>query len=86
MESEVARGYWLPCSGPSEIAFSGQCQNENNRDGGEEGSTDDDEHSKLDLWHSMMCAQREDEGRLANMISSQESSMSEYGDACDELT
>lgn len=77
LESEVAKGYWLPCSGPPSIAMTGQCQHD---DEFNEGNTIP---AKSDLWLSMMCAISNHEARLANLLF--EEKHSENGDACDEF-
>ena len=51
LKSEIDRGYWLPCTGPPEIAFSGKF--------GEE--------TEIDLWVTMMTALGKDEGRIAQL-------------------
>lgn len=76
LQSEIDRGYFIPCSGPPDMALTGMC----------ERFGDDDNESKrpkADLWLSMMCALGEDEANLAHLISNDEEEYSEYGEACD---
>jgi len=72
LESEIARGYWLPCRGPPQTTFTGtydhHLQNADeigDDDGGGGGTTGD-------LWLSAMCALGEGEGDLAYLMSDKE--------------
>jgi Uncharacterized ACR, COG1678 len=62
LESEVERGYWLPCRGPVSVALTGTCHG---RDG-EAGATT--QRPKSDLWLSMMAACGEEEAALAHLV------------------
>lgn len=71
LESEVERGYWLPCRGPVSVALTGV---PNGRDGDETSSEPNSEtgaspqRPKSDLWLSMMAACGPDEAALANLL------------------
>ena len=77
LESEIERGYWLPCQGPPSIALSGTCEH-NVTD-----TTTTNERPKNDLWLSMMCALGHEEGNLAHLVL--DDTGSEHGDACDSF-
>uniref|UniRef100_A0A6V2EJM3 Uncharacterized protein n=2 Tax=Ditylum brightwellii TaxID=49249 RepID=A0A6V2EJM3_9STRA len=77
LESEIARGYWLPCKGPPRMALTGMCEHADCNGDNEQGS-----EPKNDLWLSMMCALGEEEGNLAHMLIDNE--YDENGEACDE--
>lgn len=75
LESEIDRGYFIPCAGPPDICLTGVC----------ERVGDDDNESKrpkADLWLSMMCSLGQDEANLAHLVSNDEE-YSEFSDACD---
>jgi Putative transcriptional regulator len=74
LESEVEKGYWIPCSAPPEIAFSGLC---NLKD------IHDVQTSESSLWVSMMAAIGEEEGRLAQVFEDVEYDENAY--PCDEV-
>jgi hypothetical protein len=99
LQSEIDRGYFIPCSGPPDMALTGMC----------ERYGDDDNESKrprADLWLSMMvrpgnvfavhfrfvadivfrllqCALGEDEANLAHLLSHDCDQFEEYGETCD---
>lgn len=75
LESEVNRGFFIPCGGPPEIALTGMCE----RFGDDETES---KRPKADLWLSMMCALGEAEANLAHLMSSDEE-YSEFSEACD---
>ena len=81
MEDEIAKGWWIPCSGPAEIAVSGVC---------EHGPTEEGEpRPKADLWLSMLSACGKDEARLAHLLlpATTEDMDGEdmYGNPCDDF-
>merc|ERR1712154_587455 len=55
LESEINKGYWLPCSAPPIITLTGR-------------SEDDKGDIKSNLWLSMMCSLGNHEARLANLL------------------
>lgn len=78
LESEIERGFWIPCRGPPEIALTGTCEH----------NDDDlvdvaDPRPKADLWLSMMCAMGQDEANLAHLML--EDDFVEDGDPCDSF-
>lgn len=77
LESEIERGFFIPCRGPPYIALTGVCE----RVGDDEN---DMKRPKADLWLSMMCAMGEDEANLAHLLSNDDD-CSDFGDACDLL-
>ena len=76
LESEIERGFWLPCRGPPEIALSGVCQHEPSPKG--------QSRPKTDLWLSMLSACGEGEAELAHLLWSDDGE-DEYSDACDDF-
>ena len=74
LEGEIEKGYWIPCSGPPDIAFSGSCVVK----GAENMSVADSS-----LWVSMMASLGEQEGRMAQIIDDFE--YDENGLPCDEF-
>jgi len=67
LESEIARGYWLPCRGPPQTTFTGTYDHhlhdaDDIGDGGGGGTTEG-------LWLSAMCALGKGEGDLAYLMS-----------------
>ena len=78
LESEIERGYWLPCKGPPEIALDGKCQHDMTVpvDPLLAGPKDD-------LWLSMMCAMGDDEANLAHMV--QDDDQYDLSGACDNF-
>ncbi|GAX23709.1 hypothetical protein FisN_12Hh286 [Fistulifera solaris] len=76
LESEIERGFWLPCRGPPEIALSGVCQHEPSLKG--------QSRPKTDLWLSMLSACGEGEAELAHLLWSDDGE-DEYSDACDDF-
>lgn len=74
LESEVEKGYWIPCSAPPEIAYSGLCDLKD---------IHDVQASESSLWVSMMAAIGEEEGRLAQIFEDFE--YDENGYPCDEI-
>jgi putative AlgH/UPF0301 family transcriptional regulator len=75
LESEIERGFWLPCRGSPEIALSGICQHEPLEKG--------EHRPKADLWLSMLSACGEGEAELANLLWSAEED--ELGAPCDDV-
>lgn len=79
LESEVARGYWLPCTGPPAIAMNGYCDHN--------AILAEEERSSLkiepDLWLSMMCALSSQEARLAKLLLDEVQNENDH--ACDDL-
>ena len=69
LESEINKGYWLPCSAPPIITLTGQSQN---------GKSS----TKSNLWLSMMSSLGSHEARLANLLDKEV--RSEDGNACDD--
>jgi putative AlgH/UPF0301 family transcriptional regulator len=57
LESEVNRGFWLPCRGPPSMALTGKCEHDYEHPNKED-----------DLWLSMMCSMGNDEGILAHLM------------------
>lgn len=76
LESEIERGFWLPCRGPPEIALSGVCQHKSSSKG--------QSRPKTDLWLSMLSACGEGEAELAHLLWSDDGE-DEYSDACDDF-
>lgn len=74
LESEVKKGYWIPCSAPPELAHSGLCNLE---------GIHDVQASESSLWVSMMAAIGGEEGRLAEIF--EEFEYDENGYPCDEV-
>lgn len=74
LESEIEKGYWIPCSGPPEIAFSGSCA---------VNGADNVSVSESSLWVSMMASLGEEEGRMAQIIEDFE--YDDNGLPCDEV-
>jgi putative AlgH/UPF0301 family transcriptional regulator len=62
LESEVERGYWLPCRGPVSVALTGSCHD---HDGDAGASTP---RPKPDVWLSMMAACGKDEAAIAHLL------------------
>jgi putative AlgH/UPF0301 family transcriptional regulator len=60
LESEIERGFWLPCRGPPEIALTGICEHEPTEKG--------KPRPKADLWLSMLSACGEEEAELAHLV------------------
>ena len=79
LESEVAKGYWQPCSGNPKLAM-GICDYHH---GAPEGEGDDSIKPKSYLWLSMMCALNNEEGRLANLLFHKTTDGNGY--ACDDF-
>lgn len=75
LESEVERGYWIPCKAPPHIAFNGRLSSFLH-DG-------DEEKDGSDLWVSMMSAVSEEDGILAKMI--RDADFDENSYPCDDL-
>mmetsp|Transcript_14424 Transcript_14424/g.17533 ORF Transcript_14424/g.17533 Transcript_14424/m.17533 type:complete len:573 (+) Transcript_14424:49-1767(+) len=90
LESEIARGYWLPCCGPPELAFTGASDSYDKEINIEETTekpnisrlTKND--SKSDFWLSMMCATSDSDGRVADLVLN-DIAINELGDACDDV-
>jgi putative AlgH/UPF0301 family transcriptional regulator len=74
LASEIARGYWIPCRGPPEMALHGICEHEPGSASGKRPLTD--------LWLSMMSACGEDAAKLAHLFY-HEDQWDENGLACD---
>lgn len=74
LESEIEKGYWIPFSGPPQIAFSGACDIE-----GVDGVVG----TESNLWVSVMSALGADEGRLAQMVENID--YDNNGLPCDEI-
>lgn len=74
LEYEIERGYWLPCSGPPNIALTGMCERYGDDDA-------DGSRPKADLWLSMMCALGEEEANLAHLLN--DCQETELDNACD---
>ncbi len=55
LESEIERGFWIPCRGPPEIALTGKCEHMQ-------------ADSRDDLWLSMLSACGQDEANLAQLL------------------
>lgn len=77
LESEIERGFWLPCRGPLEIARSGNCTHESVTE------INGNSRPRADLWLSMLSAYGEDEAHLAHLLVDDDGH-SELGKACDE--
>ena len=77
LESEIERGFWLPCRGPPEIALHGMCVHEPT------GSNDD--RPKADLWLSMLSACGEGEMQLAHLTWKDNGLDDQCSYPCDEL-
>ena len=75
LESEIERGCWLPCRGPTEIALSGICDHEPTEKG--------KPRPKADLWLSMLSACGEDEAVLAHLVYNDDGE-DDLGAACDD--
>ena len=75
LEGEIEKGYWIPCSGPPDIAFSGSCVVK---------GADNMSVADSSLWVSMMASLGEQEGRMAQMIEDFEFEDFENGLPCDE--
>ena len=73
LESEVARGYWLPCGGPPEIAFRGGLKDVESDEDTPDGNT----------WLSMMSLLGEKEGEVAQLVFGTRSDNN--GSPCDEV-
>jgi len=90
LESEISRGYWLPCRGPPQTTFTGTCDHQLYD---AESDEDEDEDNcgggctTEELWRSTMCALGEGEGDLAYLMSDDEEEDGEVYDenglACD---
>ena len=74
LEGEIEKGYWIPCSGPPEITFSGSCLVH---------GAGNMRVSESSLWVSMMASLGEEEGRMAQIIEDFE--YDENGLPCDEV-
>lgn len=85
LESEIKRGYWLPASGPMEIAFGGKCHHEDYPySKSNEEKNDEYQYKPVDnLWLSMMCAMGDEEGDLAHLML--EDDYDELGEVCDDF-
>ena len=70
LETEVERGWWMPCAGPPQMALTGTCNNGKDVEG-------------QDMWLSMMAAIGEEEAKLAYLM--REDKLDENSDACDEF-
>ncbi|KAI2510007.1 putative ACR [Fragilaria crotonensis] len=55
LESEIERGFWIPCRGPPEIALTGKCDHQQS-------------NSRDDLWLSMLSACGQEEANLAHLL------------------
>ena len=75
LESEVERGYWIPCKAPPHIAFNGRLSSFIH-DG-------DEKKDGSDVWVSMMSAVSEEDGILAKMIC--DANFDENSYPCDDL-
>jgi len=75
LESEVERGFWLPCTGPAGIAVTGICDFV--------GDTDKRARPQTDLWLSMVSALGPNEKQLAHLLYKDDGT-DENGAACDE--
>lgn len=76
LESEIERGFWLPCRGPPEIALFGVCQHDPSPKG--------EVRPKTDLWLSMLSACGDEEAELAHLLWNDDGE-DEYSDACDDF-
>ncbi|GKY92587.1 hypothetical protein MPSEU_000228800 [Mayamaea pseudoterrestris] len=76
LDSEVERGFWMPVSGPPEIAHSGSCEHDYVTPEGEA-------RPLADLWLSMLSACGPAEAELAHLMSVDDGE-SELGMACDD--
>jgi hypothetical protein len=74
LEGEIEKGYWIPCSGPPDITFSGSCLVH---------GAGNMRVSESSLWVSMMASLGEEEGRMAQIIEDFE--YDENGLPCDEV-
>jgi putative AlgH/UPF0301 family transcriptional regulator len=74
LESEIEKGYWIPFSGPPQIAFSGAC---------DISGVDGISVTESSLWVSIMTALGEEEGRFAQMMETIE--YDNNGLPCDEV-
>jgi len=72
LQREVMRGYWMPVSGPVEIAFDGDCLHE---------KSFYEAKPQKNLWLSMMCAIGEDEANLAHLTMQKK----EVCEVCDDF-
>lgn len=76
LESEVERGYWLPCRGPVSVALTGTCHD---RDGNSYLPT---QRPKSDPWLSMMAACGKEEAALAHLLLADDGE-DDFGRPCD---
>jgi putative AlgH/UPF0301 family transcriptional regulator len=92
LESEIERGFWLPCPGPLHIAQSGICRHEQ-RSSSATSSVDSTPSSneamngsrdrpRTDLWLSMLSACGSNEAMLAHLFADDDGK-NEFGRACD---
>jgi putative AlgH/UPF0301 family transcriptional regulator len=94
LESEIERGFWLPCSGPLEIAQSGICHH-HQQSSVMNAATDpadittttigrNNDRPRPDLWLSMLCACGTNEAELAHFFADDDGK-NEFGGPCDGL-
>jgi len=91
LQSEIERGFWIPCRGPPQIAYSGMCEHLEEEEDTSASSANSKERKdekkkrpKPDLWLSMMCAAGEGEAELAQLIAD-EGEYDVNGEACDDF-
>lgn len=90
LESEIERGFWLPCSGPLNIAQSGICHHQQSSNTTTSSSTSSpstnilngNDRPRTDLWLSMLSACGSDEAKLAHLLADDDGK-NEFGQACD---
>jgi len=82
LESEVERGFWLPCAGPASVALTGICENRDVPDPKDDPAAVA-ARPETDLWFSMMSALGEEESQLAHLIY-RDDGRDENGAPCDE--
>lgn len=89
LESEIARGYWLHCCGPPQIAHTGTCEHvdqiSHESDDNHKNDIGNNEPSgpKSDLWLSMMCAFGDDEANFSHSLL--ENNHDENGNPSDDV-
>jgi putative AlgH/UPF0301 family transcriptional regulator len=99
LESEIQRGFWLPCRGPPDICFTGMCEhntddinnrihNNDDKDTGKlvtgiVAGTKQSDRPRADLWLSMMSANGNDNATLAHLLLKEE--YHEDTEACDDF-
>jgi putative AlgH/UPF0301 family transcriptional regulator len=91
LQLEIERGFWIPCRGPPQIAYSGMCEHLEEEEEtsassakGKERKNEKKKRPKPDLWLSMMCAVGEGEAELAQLIAD-EGEYDVNGEACDDF-